>query len=873
MRQRPIGRFLEIIRKILPEGRALPEKEWRARHNTILILTWLHAFGLTAFGLYQGFGALQSFTEGAIIAAAALAASWRRISRSARSAAASLGLITSSAILVQFSNGYIEAHFHFFVMLAVISLYHDWVPYLLAIIFVAVEHGVTGQFIPRVVYNHTDAFMHPWKWAMIHAGFVLFESVVLLANWRITEQTRTRIDLVLNSAGEAIIGLDLEGIISFANPAAANMTGYPLELLIGQPIRQIIPEADEISLNRDVDPAHPLLKGNAHHIDQVILRKNGTRLLVDSVSNPIRENGVVVGTVITLKDETKRRQAEEELKRTLSLLSATLESTADGILVVNEEGKIEKFNQKFIEMWNIPPAIVASCDDARVLSCILDQLNEPEEFLRNLKERYMPFDAESHDIFEFKNGRIFECYSKPQRIGGEHVGSVWSFRDITERKQAERRLNYLANFDSLTDLPNRTLFYDRLDQAIARAQWQKRPLAVLFLDLDQFKTINDTLGHAFGDLLLKLAAERLKHCVRDGDTIARLGGDEFVLILEDLKEPQDTLPVAQKILESLSHPFLLEGRELFITTSMGIALYPHDGENCETLLKNADTAMYRAKDQGRNNYQLYSAAFNARGSDRLTLEHSLRRAVERKEFQLYYQPKINLATGLIIGVESVIRWKYPDVGTIPPVEFITLAEETGLILPIGEWVLRTACAQNKAWQKAGLPPICVAVNVSARQFQRQNMGEMIPKTLDEVGLSPRHLELELTENTLMKSSEATVATLRQLEAIGIEISVDDFGTGYSSLSYLKRFPVTTLKIDRTFIRDLITDPDDRAIVTAIITLAHSLKLKVVAEAVETKEQLQFLRSLQCDHVQGYLFSQPIPAEEMTRLLSHQPCLQ
>lgn len=860
--------LLEIIWNMIPEGRALSEEEWRVRHRGILILIYLHAIGLAVFGVYEGFGVVQSASEGAVVAAMALGATWNRIQRSYRSAIASIGLVTSSAILVQFSGGYIEAHFHFFVVLAVIAIYEDWIPYLLAILFVAVEHGLTGQFVPTAVFNHHDALMHPWKWAVIHAGFILCESVALLVGWRVSERARARADLVLNSAGEGIVGLDLDGRITFANPAVTKMTGYPVEGLIGQSIDRILQESNGRGPRRPADAVEKFPRDSPPRVaEKTVLRVDGTRLPVDSISSPIREHSVTVGTVITLKDETERRRADEELGQSLSLLRATLESTADGILVVDREGKIVSFNQKFVEMWNIPPAVVASRDDEKAIAHVLNQLKDPEGFLRKVRELYAQSGAESYDLLEFKDGRVFERYSQPQRIGGESVGRVWSFRDITRRKQAEERLTYLANFDTLTDLPNRTLLCDRLAQALTRVPWSKRLVSVLFLDLDRFKNINDTLGHAFGDRLLKAVAERLTGCIREGDTVARLGGDEFVLILDNLAKPGDTLNIAQKILTALSAPFNLDGRELYITTSIGIAVYPNDGKDYETLLKNADTAMYRAKEQGKNTYQLYSPALNAKVSERLALENSLRRALERKEFRLHYQPIVDLTTDRVIGTEALIRWERAEVGIVSPAEFIPLAEETGLIIPIGEWVLRTACAQNKTWQSAGLPPIRVAVNLSASQFHRQDLPQTIAGTLDEIGLDPKYLGLELTESIIMRNAEATAVALRQLNALGMEISVDDFGTGYSSLSYLKRFPVTTLKIDRSFVRDVTTDADDKAIVSAIITLAHSLKLKVVAEAVETEEQLRFLRSLGCDQMQGYLFSKPLTVEGMTRLLT------
>ncbi len=866
-----VRRFREMILGFVPEGRAIPEAAWKVRHRGILILVWLHAVGLSAFGLYQGFGVIQSVGEGLGIAAIALAANVRTITRSARSALASVGLVTSSAVLVQFWGGYIEGHFHFFVMLAVIALYEDWIPYLLAVLFVAIEHGLTGQFVPHAVYNHPDAVSHPWQWGIIHAVFILCESVALISLWRVTERARARADLVLNSVGEGIVGLNLYGEITFANPAAANMTGYTLEDLVGRPIDQIVLDSNADSPEGKPAAGHLPAESIRRGSDKTVVRVDGTSFPADSVSTPILEHDVQVGSVMTLKDETFRKRAEEEQRQALSLLSATIESTADGILVVDKDGKeVLLLNNRFLEMWNVPEALVQTItqtkDDGPLLAYVTTQCKDPEIFFKKVLELYRQPDLESFDILELHDGRIFERFTKPQRIGGKNVGRVWSFRDITKRKQAEERLRYLANFDPLTSLPNRTLFYDRLSQALQRASWHKRSVAVLFLDLDRFKNINDTLGHAFGDLVLKSVSERLVACVREGDTVARLGGDEFVLILDNLAQEEDTRLIAQKIQSNLSSPFMVEGRECFITTSIGIALYPNDGSDYETLIKNADAAMYRAKDKGKNTYQHYSPALNAKVSERLTLENNLRRALERNEFELHYQPMVEPMGGRLIGVEALIRWKRPGVGMVAPSEFIPVAEETGLILPIGEWVLQAACTQNKAWQSAGLPPIRMAVNLSGGQFQQQTLVETISKILHETALSSQYLELELTESIIMKSTEVTVTTLRRLDALGIKISVDDFGTGYSSLSYLKRFPVSTLKIDRTFVRDLITDPDDKAIVKAIITLAHSLKLGVVAEGVETQEQLNFLRALHCDLVQGNWFSKPLPAEDLAQLL-------
>ncbi len=481
---------------------------------------------------------------------------------------------------------------------------------------------------------------------------------------------------------------------------------------------------------------------------------------------------------------------------------------------------------------------------------------------------------EYRDIFinRKKDGTIYyeEKTISPLR---DDNGKIYNFvsvgKDITERMQTQERLHFLAHHDLLTELPNRAMLIERLNHAINRTQSTNEPLAVIFLDLDRFKIINDTLGHNAGDQLLQKVADRLRPCVRKRDTVARIGGDEFVILLENIKDIASITSVASNLLDTLAQPFLLEGRELFVTSSIGIGVYPQDGEDSNTLLKNADTAMYRAKEHGRNNYQFYSADMSTRSLEKLTLETDLRHALDRDQFKLFYQPLVDLKNGMIVGLESLLRWQHPELGLISPDDFIPILEETGLIITVGEWVLRTACGQNRQWQNSGLPTLPVSVNLSARQFSETNLAEQISTILKETQLAPTCLHLEITESVIMNNAASTYNILDELNRLGVHLAVDDFGTGYSSLSYLKRFPIDVLKIDRSFVRDITTDPDDASIVSTVITLAHSLKLKVVAEGVETEEQALFLRNGSCDIAQGYLYSKPIPAQEMMTLLTKQ----
>ncbi|HZW81997.1 MAG TPA: EAL domain-containing protein [Candidatus Deferrimicrobium sp.] len=446
------------------------------------------------------------------------------------------------------------------------------------------------------------------------------------------------------------------------------------------------------------------------------------------------------------------------------------------------------------------------------------------------------------------------------------------FQAEKETVSAFEKLSYLSTHDPLTNLPNRIQFNDRLSQALTQAHKNRMLVAVMFIDLDRFKLFNDTLGHSSGDVLLQMVAKRLLNCVREGDTVARLGGDEFTIILPHVVQMADINKVAQRMLDNLAQPFNLNGQELFITASIGISAYPTDGDNIESIVKNADSAMYRAKELGNNKYRFFAPAMNEAAMERLNMENSLRKALNREELLVHYQPIIDLYTGYIIGMEALVRWQHPELGLISPDKFIPLAEDTGLIMPLGERVLRVACQQNKTWQDEGFPPMYVSVNLSARQFRQHNLVESIFTILRETELSPEYLQLEITESIAVNNEEGVIARLQALKNMGIQIAIDDFGTGYSSLSCLKRFPIDMLKIDKSFIDNISLDPYDPAITTAIINMASSLNLKVIAEGVESEAQLAFLLEKGCNAMQGYLFCKPLPAEEFEDMLIHRKWL-
>ncbi|GEM_PF-1239169 len=545
--------------------------------------------------------------------------------------------------------------------------------------------------------------------------------------------------------------------------------------------------------------------------------------------------------------------------------STAFDAVQDPMFMHDRDLRLLRANRAYLERAGLPAAVLG-----RPYWEVFPKLPGPMASCL----RAMETQTEEAEELALEGGEVFLCRNYPIRDGeGAHLYSLHIMHDITERKRYERELERQANYDGLTGLANRNLLTDRIQQAAAHSQRSRRQAAVLLMDLDRFKMINDSLGHNAGDSLLRAVAQRLAERVRQGDTVARLGGDEFVIVMEGLAREDDAVVSATKILEALRPPFTLAGREVFVTVSLGIALCPRNGEQPEPLLKNADAAMYQAKRLGGNGFKFFTEEMNTWAVQHLELETALRHALERGELELHYQPKVDLASGRISGAEALIRWRHPGMGLVSPGDFIPLAEETGLIVPIGEWVIETACAQIRAWQDAGLPPIGVAVNLSARQFREPNLPEVIAQALRLNDLPPRFLELELTESMLMHDPEQAAATLHRLKALGLRLALDDFGTGYSSLGYLKRFPIDSLKIDRSFVRDITSDPDDAAIARSVISLAHSMGLGVVAEGVETEGQLHYLRRHSCDELQGYYFSRPLPADDLARLLQEGKTLE
>jgi len=736
---------------------------------------------------------------------------------------------------------------------------------------------------------------------------MLGEIIVNALSRKRTEQalvdSETRYRTLVESQVEAVSRWLPDGTLTFVNEAYCRLFGKTREELLGHKWISMISESEQDEIAKFWQPLlkEPRVVTNEYEV----VAADGQKRYMRWTHCPIAEPGGPVTEFQSVgRDFSERKRTEERLTRLNDcLLSFGLDPDDNINRLVGLCGDLlgatcALYNSLLdggmlfsAGRWNTPPDFdPLDLAEGHICHDVIQSQSDEVFVIRDLQQtRYADTDP---NVTRYN---LQTYMGKAVKRGKKHIGALCVVyqddRDpaeedrkllgiaasaigveaarkhvLEELRTYQRNLDHLAHHDALTDLPNRLLFSDRLSRTLAHARRQNRIAAVLFCDLDHFKDVNDTLGHNVGDLLLKQVAQRLTDSLREVDTIARVGGDEFTIILGNIGSANDAALVAGRILDLVSRPIAIEGHDLLVTTSIGISLYPSDGADAETLVMNADRAMYRAKEHGRNNYQFHREDLNAAAFERMTLENSLRKVFEHGGLLLHYQPRVDLNTGRIRGAEALLRWRHPELGLLLPAQFIALAEETGLIIPITEWVLGTACAQNKAWQEAGLTPIDVSVNISARLLQHEGLIESATKALKETGLEPRYLNLELTESTLMHNPDLATKLLTKLRAVGVLISVDHFGAGYSSLSYLRRLPVDAIKIDQPFVRDITTNPDDEAIVRAVLAMAHSLNLSVTAEGVETLEQLQLLHSLQCDEVQGYFVSRPVPADEFSQLL-------
>ena len=651
------------------------------------------------------------------------------------------------------------------------------------------------------------------------------------------------------------------------NEAAIRQYGYSAQEFLEMTLMDIRPEGEIPALLEDLKEMRRGLQRPAAWKHR---RKDGSTLDVEIVCHDLDFQGNEAMLVAAF-DVTEQKNAQEAAREAEAKYRGIFENSVVGIFQHTPDGRLTAVNRALAEMHGYlsPEEMLAD-----VSSVALQLFVEPNRMIELSRIAVKEGVVRAAEVEAYKKDRSRFWTRLSFRTVYDAMGAIVNFEgtveDITDRKAAEARVLYLAYYDALTDLPNRTLFKDRLEMALAGAPRRDDQVALLFIDLDQFKIIGDSLGHTFGDLILKAVAQRLRESVREQDTLARIGSDEFIVLLNAVRGLAEAGSAAQRLMDSMARPFEIQGRTINMSCSVGISVFPQHGLDAESLLKNAETAMHSAKEEGRNTFRFFSEKMNGYAAEELALESALRIALARNEFFLVYQPQMDLATGKTAGMEALIRWQHPELGLIPPDRFIHIAENSGLILPIGEWVLRTACAQVRQWQSHGLPVVPVAVNVSAVQFRNENFCSLVQAVLDETGLRPEYLELELTESLLLSNADRTFPVLHELNAMGIRLAIDDFGTGYSSLSYLKQFRVSKLKIDRSFVRDLPMNSDDVAITKAIISMAKSLRLTVIAEGVESEEQMLFLRDNNCDEIQGYYFSRPVLPEEMSKYLNTVP---
>jgi diguanylate cyclase (GGDEF)-like protein/PAS domain S-box-containing protein len=681
---------------------------------------------------------------------------------------------------------------------------------------------------------------------------------------------------LLHNATTIMMLISPTGDVESVSGAMTRMLGHDPEAVERQPLANIVAPPDRPALRVAIENALRSSSATQPVVQAVrLLRRGGEEMtsyeltIVSLVEDP-----TVGGLVVTAHDVSARVTAEMELRNTVrelretsSLLNATLESTADGLLVVGTDRTITSFNSQFAEMWRVPTNLVAARNDFRLLEYVAEQLVDPVAFKSRVDDLYAHPEDESSDTLEFVDGRVFHRLSKPQYVSGDVVGRVWSFSDVTEQKRLEVDLAHLAFHDALTGLANRELFHDRVNQALARCERSDKYVGVLFLDLDNFKTVNDSLGHSAGDELLNIVATTLVGCLRRADTAARLGGDEFAVLVEDASNREEVMRMADRLMKALRQPVTVGGQEINSTVSMGVT-FGIKGHTGDQLLRNADLAMYLAKAQGKDRIEEFQDQMHVAVVKRLELENDLRRAVLSEELRVHYQPIFNLVSGLIVGFEALVRWQHPTRGLLQPMSFIPFAEEIGFIQHIDRFVLTEACTQARHWQRLGLAPagLLMSVNLSAREISDSAIRESVSLSLLETGFEPTHLILEITESALLRDLDATIRNLESLKSLGLSIAVDDFGTGFSSFSHLEQLPIDILKVDRSFVAN-ITVPDGRpSLAPAIVQLAHTLGLTAIAEGVESSDQVTPLRDLECTLAQGYHLGMPLDARETEGLL-------
>ncbi|WP_273432254.1 EAL domain-containing protein [Chitinibacter tainanensis] len=704
---------------------------------------------------------------------------------------------------------------------------------------------------------------------LLSGGGLLLYVLQQLRRLERTEDTLFLTKVAVENGADMAIWLDPQGHVRYVNATSCKRLGYSEADLMSMRFRDLHPD-----FKADTWPKFwQKLRHHRHLFDEITLRtRTGEEFPSEMHSNYILFQGQEYNCAV-VRDISERRMAEEAIGKSEQQLRLALEASSTGLFDMPLDGRRTAVTSpeydrllgyqpgELIETFEKWKEQLHPTDREQAVSAYRDYyVGNSAQFAVEFRRRTKTGDYRWYQT----RGRFvdFDSRGKPSRLIG-------TMTDITERKEAQDRITELANFDTVTGLANRNLLRDELRLALASAERYKRKLALLFLDLDRFKTINDSLGHAAGDMVLAQVASRLRSVVGKQDILSRLGGDEFVIVLADLPNALVAGDIAERILGCFSEPFVLEAGNFATSTSIGISVYPDDGQDADELIKNADVAMYQAKSNGRNNYQFFTADMNARASERLSLETSMRDALSRGEFEVFFQPQVGLDSGRVIGAEALIRWNHPTQGLISPAKFIPIAEESRMIVPLGNWILRRSCELAAQWQREGLPPFTVAVNLSPLQLHQANLLELIQDALDSAGLDPKYLELEVTESVVMQEVEHVMAMLHGIKRLGVKLSLDDFGTGYSSLSYLKRFAFNKLKVDQSFVRDITSDPNDAAIVLAIIGLGKTLGMSVLAEGVETEAQLEFLRRAQTDSIQGYLFSRPLAAGEFRNLIAAQ----